>query len=280
MCVPVLDLPTTVHRTYLISGSIIDLYYTQLIGDATNLPVIKASAAFPNGSFGLIDSNPYQSGGLLAWKSTNTFFRQIRNFIFDTTSIPSYIRAVAIHWPSSQATSITNCVFRLSTEPGNNHIGIFIEEGSGGLLNDLYFYGGAPAVVFGNQQYTARNLWFFNAKVAIDMKWNWGWTYKNIHLKDCEVGMQMDDLQASIGSVTLLDSTFDNVGTAIVTIRNTTTNRGTNGTLAMENVQFKDVQQVIVGPDGPILGYEAARQGSNDLFIMVSKITCTHEQSM
>jgi hypothetical protein len=32
--------------------------------------------------------------------------------------------------------------------------------GSGGFMNDLVFYGGMNGVLFGNQQYTVRNLTF------------------------------------------------------------------------------------------------------------------------
>lgn len=45
-------------RTYLISGSIIDFFYTQIIGDPTDRPVIKAAANFPtNTTLGLLDGN-------------------------------------------------------------------------------------------------------------------------------------------------------------------------------------------------------------------------------
>jgi glucan 1,3-beta-glucosidase len=44
-------------------------------------------------------------------------------------------------------------------------------------MNDLIFYGGLNGVVFGNQQFTVRNLIFYNAVTAIDQIWDWGWTY-------------------------------------------------------------------------------------------------------
>lgn len=260
---------TRAYRTYLITDSIIDLYHTQLIGDPTNKPVIKAAPTFNENTFGLIDANPYQPGGSLAWNSTNTFFRQIRNLIIDTTALPDQFRAVGIHWPSSQATVITNCLFLLSQVPGNKHIGLFIEEGSGGLLNDLYFYGGDTAAILGNQQYTARNLWFFNAYIAISVKWNWGWTFKGMYFKDCVVGIQMDEDQASTGSITLIDSQFDQVDTAIITTRNIQDNHGANGTLAMENVRFNSVNKVLDGPTGTILTENNMPLGGSDLFIMV-----------
>ncbi|KAG7122852.1 Lipoyl synthase like protein [Verticillium longisporum] len=100
--------PATVYfppGTYLINGSIIDYYYTQLIGDPTDLPVIKAASTFPTEStLGLIDGNQYGANGL-AYGATNTFFRQIRNLVLDTTAIPAEKAAFGIHWPTSSTTS-------------------------------------------------------------------------------------------------------------------------------------------------------------------------------
>ena len=256
-------------RTYLISNSIVDAYYTQLIGDPTNRPTIIASPNFATGSFGLIDSNVYQPGGKLAWNSTNVFFRQVRNFILDTTAIAPGLRAVGIHWPSAQATSISNVEFRLSTSPGNNHTGLFIEEGSGGLLNDLFFYGGGKAAILGNQQYTARNLWFQDAEVAINMPWDWGWTYRNMYFKDCKIGIQMDDEAKSVGSITLIDSVFTNVGIAIDTTRTGAMATSSNGTLIMENVKFDGVTIPVVGPSGILLNSQNLSNDVNDVFTMV-----------
>ena len=160
------------------SDSILQFYYTQLIGDPTAMPVIKGSSSFPTeGRLGLVDANQYQSSGALAYQATNVFFRQIRNLVLDTTDMPG--KATALHWPSSQATTIQNCVFKL----GNAHTGIFMEEGSGGFLGDLVFYGGQYGAQFGNQQYTARNLTFYNADTAIlQASGCCGWTGYNIIL--------------------------------------------------------------------------------------------------
>ena len=46
--------------TYLISSSIIDNYYTQMIGNPNNLPVLKATAGFSG--LGLIDGDRYEPG--------------------------------------------------------------------------------------------------------------------------------------------------------------------------------------------------------------------------
>ncbi|KAI5467799.1 pectate lyase superfamily protein-domain-containing protein [Mariannaea sp. PMI_226] len=263
--------PATVYipaGTYLISSAIIDLYYTQLVGDPNDRPVIKASASFSKESFSLIDANPYLPNGALAWNSTNTFFRQIRNLIIDTTALPPDHPVVGIHWPSSQASSITNCVFQLSQVLGNRHTGLLIEEGSGGLLNDLYFYGGGNATVLGNQQYTARNLRFQNADIAIWMTWNWGWTFKSAYFRDCRVGIKMDEASNGVGSITLLDSQFENVEVAISTSRSSNGALGAGGSLSLENVQFHGVVGVLVDRDGVDLLGNILTAGSNDVFIM------------
>ncbi|KAL4729225.1 hypothetical protein ACLX1H_003636 [Fusarium chlamydosporum] len=263
--------PATVYvpsGTYLISDSIVDLYYTQIIGDPTNRPVIKASGSFNNQSFGLIDSNPYLAGGSLSYNSTNVFFRQVRNLILDTTALPPAFPAIGIHWPSSQATSITNCEFRLSTVPGNRHTGLFIEEGSGGLLNDLYFYGGGNATVLGNQQFTARNIWFVGADVAIWMPWDWGWTFKSVVFKNCRVGIKMDPASYSVGSITMLDSWFENIDIAISTTRNRSQAISGAASLAFENVVFENVRSVLLDPDGVDHARSALQPAKDSVFVM------------
>lgn len=113
--------------TYLISESIIDYYYTQIIGNPNSLPILKTNANFKG--FGLIDGDPYAANGGLSYGATDVFYRQIRNLVFDITAIPAEKVAYAVHWPTSQATSIQNCIFRMSDAPETQHQGLFIESG-------------------------------------------------------------------------------------------------------------------------------------------------------
>jgi glucan 1,3-beta-glucosidase len=113
--------------TYLISSSIIDQYYTMLIGNPNSPPVLKATAGFSG--FGLIDGDKYYTANL-NWGSTNVFYRQIRNFVFDTTNIPAGNAATGIHWPTAQATSLQNIVFQMSAAAGTQHVGLFCESGA------------------------------------------------------------------------------------------------------------------------------------------------------
>lgn len=242
----------TGNRTYLVSDSIVDYYYTQLIGDASDRPVIKAAASFPTSTtLGVIDGNPYGASGL-AWIAVNVFFRQIQNLVIDTTDIPASAAATGLHWPSSQATALSNVEFRLADGNGTQHVGLFMEEGSGGLLNDLTFYGGKIGANLGNQQYTARNLRFYGCVTAISQLWDWGWTYKSLVVEGCDVGIEMVDTNTA--SITLLDSEFSRVGDAIRTTRQgDQTEPKAAGSLVLENVHFNEVEAVLTGADGVII---------------------------
>jgi hypothetical protein len=127
-----------------------------------------------------------------------------------------------------------------------------MEEGSGGLATDLVFYGGRYGAQFGNQQYTMRNLTFVGSHVGIQQLWSWGWTYKSLNFIDCEVGINMSS--TTVGSVTLLDSKFANVGTALVTGRDPGSVTG-QGSLVIESVEFVNVAAVLGGPGGEVILY-------------------------
>jgi len=237
---------------YMINSSIIDYYYTQLIGNPNCLPTIRAFPTFSGANgLGLIDGDQYQAGGVLGFGSTNVFWRQIRNFIIDMTLVPATSSVTGIHWPTAQATSIQNVVFQMSSANGTQHQGIFIESGSGGFMNDLVFNGGLNGAVFGNQQFTMRNLTFNDAVTAIDQIWDWGWTYKSININNCSVGLNMASggpTAQSVGSVTFIDSSISNTAVGIVTAHDATSQPPAGGSLILENVALNNVPIAIQGP--------------------------------
>ena len=116
--------------TFRLTGPLIDYYETQLIGNPNCLPVLKPSANFTlsPGAVGIIDGSPYGANGL-GFQATNTFYRQIRNFILDMTDVPSTSAITGIHWPTAQSTSLQNVVFHMSDAPGTQHRGMLIEDG-------------------------------------------------------------------------------------------------------------------------------------------------------
>ncbi|KAK4189341.1 glucan 1,3-beta-glucosidase [Podospora australis] len=239
--------------TYLISSSILPAYFTHLIGDAASPPTLKATPNFAG--FGLIDGNPYYSP-VLNWKAVNVFFRQIRNFVLDTTAIPPATQATGLHWPTSQATSLQNLVFNMPTAANVVHVGLFMEEGSGGFITDLTFNGGATGASMGNQQYTMRNLRFNNCKTAIIQLWNWGWTYHGLSINNCQVGIDISaggPSKVETGSITLFDSTFTNVPVAIKTAWTYSSSPATAGSMVLENIALNNVGVAVQGPGGTML---------------------------
>lgn len=239
--------------TYKISGSIRPAYFTQLVGDAASPPTLKATSNFEG--FGLIDGNPYYTD-TLNWKSVNVFFRQVRNFIIDTTAIPANKAATGMHWPTSQATSLQNIVFNMPTSSDVVHVGLFIEEGSGGFMSDLTFNGGATGASVGNQQYTMRNLRFNNCKTAIIQIWDWGWTYIGLSINNCGVGIDMTgggSNNIATGSITLIDSTLADVPIGIKTAWTPNSSPAAAGSLVLENIDLRNVPVAVQGPTGTLL---------------------------
>ncbi|KAI6371097.1 hypothetical protein MCOR25_004031 [Pyricularia grisea] len=240
--------------TYLISTSLLPPYFTMMIGDASNPPILKATSNFQG--FGLIDANPYYTGDL-NWASVNNFYKQIRNFVIDTTNIPAQTAATGVHWPTSQATSMQNVEFRMPTTPGVVHVGLFIESGSGGFLSDLTFIGGATGASMGNQQYTMRNLIFKNCDVAIIHLWDWGWTYFGLQIENARIGIDMSSLtntsSQNVGSLTLIDSTMTNVATGIKTAFSSNSQPRTAGSVILENVQLNNVPVAVTAAQGTVL---------------------------
>ncbi|KAI1322736.1 glycoside hydrolase family 55 protein [Xylariaceae sp. FL0255] len=242
--------------TYVLSGALLPPYFTQMIGDPTDVPTLKATSNFAG--FGLIDGNHYY-GSDPNWVTTNVFYTSVRNFIIDTTAIPAATAATGIHWPTSQATSLINIVFNMPTDSGVVHVGLFCESGSGGFMSDLTFNGGATGASLGNQQYTMRNLEFNNCGTAIITLWDWGWTYAGLTIKNCGVGIDMTAAGSTAGSlttgaVTLIDSTISNTPIGIKSAKSSSTTPATAGSMVLENVVLDGVSTAAVqGPDGVLL---------------------------
>lgn len=237
--------------TYMVSSPIIDFYYTQLIGNPGCMPVLKATSNF-TGRW-LLDTNEYGANGL-SWGATNVFWRQVANFVIDITKVSPETLISGIHWPSSQATSLSNIVFRSSETKGNLHQGLFVEEGSGGYMGDLIFYGGAQAMSIGNQQFTMRNITVHNAKTAIQQLWSWGWTYKGVSINNCEVGFDFtaanDQGTLNVGSITIVDSEIKNTPVGITYGSPNATGPAVANNFIFENLRLDNVATAIRGPSG------------------------------
>ena len=225
--------------TYLVSKPIVQLYYTQLVGDALTLPTIKGATGFQG--IALIDSDPYDDKGANWYTNQNNFYRQIRNFVIDMTSMPATAGA-GIHWQVAQATSLQNIEFNMvKGGSGNKQQGIFMDNGSGGWMSDLVFNGGNYGMFLGNQQFTTRNLTFNNCNTAVFMNWNWLWNLKSLSVNNCGIGVDMSNAPTNqtVGSVVVQDSKFTATPKGIVTAFSKTGNvPATGGTLVIDNCDF------------------------------------------
>lgn len=239
--------------TYILSSSIVDQYYTQMIGNPNSPPVLKATASFTG--FGFIDGDKYYTENL-NWGSTNVFFRQVRNFVFDYSNVPISSSLCGIHWPTAQSTSLQNLVFQMSSAAGTQHVGVFSESGSAGFMNDLTFNGGNIGLQIGNQQFSMRNLVFNNVVTAISQLWSWGWLYQGIQINNCQKGIDISAggrTAQNVGSVTIIDSAFTNTPIGVVTAFDTTSLPNTAGSLILENVSINNVGVAVQQAGGTTL---------------------------
>ncbi|KIY02080.1 uncharacterized protein Z520_02218 [Fonsecaea multimorphosa CBS 102226] len=248
--------------TYMISSSISDYYYTQLIGNPNCMPTLRASRNFTDST--LIDTNFNNR-----YNATNVFWRQIRNLNIDMTLIAPAKEVTGLKWTASQSTSLQNLRFLMSDAHGTRQTGLYIPEGSGGFLGDLVFHGGRQAAAIGNQQFTMRNLTFYNAGTAINNTWDWSWTYQDINIINCSIGIDMSwggprKIDQGVGSVTLLDSSITDTRVGIRTSYNTHPQKPAEGSLVLENIKLKKVDVAVQGLSGPIL---SGTKGSTTLAI-------------
>ncbi|KAM0260057.1 hypothetical protein ACHAQJ_002981 [Trichoderma viride] len=231
-------------------------------GDPIQLPTLQSTPNFTG--IAIIDSDVYVPGGNGAewYLNQNNFYRQIRNFNFDLTQqAPQNTQnfqvytPTGIHWQVGQATSITNCNFNMavstSSDPDGKatSVGIFMENGSGGFMSDLTFFGGNAGMVIGSQQFTFRNLQFTSCLQAVSVLWNWGMTFQNVYVLSCYIAFNCTSHGGSTGqgagSLSVLDSHFNGVPYAI-----TVSAEGTRPNLILDNLLVEASASVVLVDGG------------------------------
>ncbi|KAI9660464.1 MAG: hypothetical protein M1821_009814 [Bathelium mastoideum] len=226
---------------YKVTKPIVQYYFTQLVGDATDPPTLLADASFTG--MAVIDSDPYEDNGANWYVNQNNFYRQVRNFVIDITALPSS-EGAGIHWQVAQATSLQNITFNMvkDTSSANQQKGIFMDNGSGGFMSDLTFNGGGFGAWLGNQQFTTRNLVFNGCNTAFFMNWNWGWTLKSATIDSCQVGVDIASSPANqtVGSLVFIDSKISNTPVGVNTSfsLNPESVPAMGGSLYIENVDM------------------------------------------
>ncbi|KAG8220683.1 glycoside hydrolase family 55 protein [Butyriboletus roseoflavus] len=238
---------------YLVTAPIDTYYYTQMIGDAKNPPTLLAGSSFIG--FAVIDTDPYIPNGYGAEWFTNqdNFFRSVRNLIIDLRQIPSGNQAFGLHWQVAQGTSLFNIVVEMSTASGTQHQGIFMENGSGGVITDLVFNGGHIGIEVGNQQLTVRNLTINNANIAVSNIWDWGFTFQGVTINNCQVGFAIGVggetiATQGVGSDVIVDAVVTN--TPIFIQASVASNGTLPYSLILNNIQLSGVPTAVGDANG------------------------------
>ncbi|KAI1452083.1 glycoside hydrolase family 55 protein [Annulohypoxylon moriforme] len=243
--------------TYLISTTIPMPFGTQVIGDANNRPTLKASKNFIG--LGVLSTDEYTGASGPGpdgndqeyYINTANFYRQIRNVIIDVTLTRDAQKVSCLHYQVAQATSLQNV--ELVAAAGSSQTGMYAENGSGGQISDVVFRGGAAGIYGGNQQFTAQRLTFDGCTTGVQVIWDWGWIWKSVTMSNVDVGFKLtsDDGSGNIGSVSIIDSSFSNVGTAAVVISppSSETASGSTG-VVLENVALSGVAATVQDTTG------------------------------
>ncbi|KAF8831744.1 hypothetical protein HHX47_DHR1000965 [Lentinula edodes] len=194
---------------YLLKKAITPYYMTQLLGDARDPPTLLADESFRD--MAVIDADPYIPGGGGA-----QCYRTVKNFIIDVRRVPASLsQGTGIHWQVAQATSLQNIKFYMSEDLDTAHQGIWMENGSGGFMSDLTFYGGKFGMWVGNQQFTVQNVTMNNCKTAVFGIWNW------VNDTPYFVRSSNTNNKHLSGSLVLINAQLNNVSVAVSAINQT-----------------------------------------------------------
>ncbi|KAK9319641.1 glycoside hydrolase family 55 protein [Lipomyces orientalis] len=194
--------------TYRITKTLTSLINTMIIGDPLNPPTLIADSSLGTNSI-IWASDQRQP-------ATNQFFQVIRNIHFDTTRIAASVRANALNWPVSQACQLLNV--NITMPDYSQHVGIQMvggndmTGGSGTILGDMTITGGGIGILLNNQQYNFKTIVFNGCNVAISIAHVFSLFMQGLTFLNCEIGI---DTQGSTGSISLIDSTANFVGTVI-----------------------------------------------------------------
>lgn len=230
--------------TYLVSSPIVSYYYTSIVGDATNRPILKASEQFHG--LAVIDENPYLPGGKNWYTPQNNFFRSVAHLVIDMTGVNATTHCSGIHHQVSQATGLRNVHFEMrqfveGVEAGQR--GIFMENGSGGHLSGCSVRGGDIGFWLGNQQFTVQDCHLTQCRTAISQHWNWTFVYHRMTISHCETAFEMRVSEAGAASVACLDWQIWKVKWCFNIVGKDAPARGS---LVLSNVQYEDVHEPVV----------------------------------
>ncbi|EEH21782.2 hypothetical protein PABG_03998 [Paracoccidioides brasiliensis Pb03] len=160
----------------------------------------------------------------------------------------------------AQPCQLQNLVFNMPKATDSNkvtHVGIFMENGSGGFVSDLVFNGGNIGWRAGSQQYTAMNLKFNGCLTAVQMIWDWGFNWQRIEVDGGAIAFNISgrggDTGQGVGSVSIIaDSVISNCPIAILT---NSRKDGINGppSIVIDNLKMNSVGTTVKSEDGDVI---------------------------
>ena len=230
--------------TYLISNSIPMYVDTILMGNPISRPTLLASPSFINTTM--------VTGFDPAFDAPTNFYMSVKNLIFDSRQFNGDL--LLLDWGVSQATQLTNCLFHMPK--GSTHTGVStVQGGSGTMMGDLEFQGGAVGLNFNNQQYSIKGLTFKGCSTAVLISHGFDIVFQDMTFENCGVGINATAPgEGNVGSYALLDSTATNVPNLIFT-KSQGHGGNTNGddSVVIENLSVTNVQNTVVAGSKTIL---------------------------
>ena len=229
-------LPATVYfpsGTYIVSSPIIHLAHTEIIGNPLSLPRLMAAPSFVG--LGLITSEAFARQGSAWFLDSGSQQRSARNLVIDVRAAPEDAYVAGVHWQAGRGCSLENVHFYMSQAADTTQLGLFVENGRGGSLSDLFFVGGRAGMLVGQQQFAADGLYFSNCQTAVQMVWDWGLSLQNLVVSDCGTGVDIvEAFDVSVPRV-LRDNASNN---------NSSSSSSSNGTVVRREVATSRVGRV------------------------------------
>ncbi|KAH8817280.1 putative exo-beta-1,3-glucanase [Xylogone sp. PMI_703] len=223
--------------TYLMGGSVQSWVDTMLVGNPINRPVLKASSTFKDSTL-LFMKDP-------ALDATINFYIQVKNLILDSTSFPGSSKLTLMDWSVSQATQLTNVLFRMPQ--GSQHTGVSTPEGgSGTYMGNLDFEGGAVGINHNNQQYSIKTCTFTGTTTGVLISHGFDIVFQDFTFTNVKVGIDgTTGSSGNVGSYVLLDSVAKNVDTVILTKAQNATTSG-DDSVVIDNLKTSNVKNTVV----------------------------------
>ena len=223
--------------TYLLRNSLQLYLGTVVVGDPSNPPVLKVAPGFAAASVVMAKDPSY--GG------TDNFFVGFKNVVIDSTDVFPGQALTLLDWTVSQATQLTNVLFKMPTGSAHVGLGTFSGPNSNLILNDLSFHGGQIGMNLAGQQWVLKNITFRDTATGV-VAAAFDLVLLGCHWENNSFGV---NAQSISGSLTVIDSSGVNVFTLIKTQDSSTAAHS----IILENVRNQGAT-VVIGDSEALAG--------------------------